>query len=193
MLFEKARDFIFKKQEKDFPASLSYHTIHHVRDVYECADRIAAEENISSHDRKLLLTAAAFHDCGFLKMREGHENKSCCIARDVLPVFDYTDNDIETVCGMIMATRLPQSPQNHLEQILADADLDYLGRDDFFPIGDRLFEELLKAGRIRNHEDWNRLQVSFMEKHNYFTQTAISQRKPKKDDNLAQVKAKLKA
>lgn len=192
MLFEQARDFIFNIQERDLPAALAYHTIHHVRDVYACAERIAYEESITADDRKLILTAAAFHDCGFLKTRDGHEHLSCCIAWDVLPVFNYSDAGIDKICGLILATRLPQSPQNHLEQILADADLDYLGRDDFFTIGDKLYQELLKAGSIKNTDDWNRLQVSFMGTHSYFTQTSIAQRTAKKLDNLAQVKAKLK-
>lgn len=192
MQFEKARDFIFKKLENELPAKLSYHTIYHVRDVYDCADRIGHEERIADHELQLLLTAAAFHDAGFIHLRTGHEEESCRIARDVLPVYYYTDDDIEKICGMIMATRLPQSPHNHLEQILADADLDYLGRDDFFAIGDKLFKELLDAGAVKDRDEWNRLQLSFMEKHSYFTRTAITQRKAKKDDNIKQVKAKLK-
>jgi len=192
MQFEKARDFIFKKLENELPSSLSYHTVQHVRDVYDCADRIGREEGVTDHDLQLLLTAAAFHDSGFIHLRTGHEEESCRIALNVLPFYHYTDDDIEKICGMIMATRLPQSPQNHLEQILADADLDYLGRDDFFTIGDKLFKELLDAGIVKDHNEWNRVQLSFMENHCYFTPTAAAQRKEKKDDNIKKVKAKLK-
>ncbi|MCY1378022.1 hypothetical protein D3C87_1448270 [compost metagenome] len=92
---------------------------------------------------------------------------------------------------MIMATRIPQMPQNLLEEILADADLDYLGRDDFFTIGDRLYEELSVFGMVSNEWDWNVLQVKFLEAHHYFTDTAIRLRKQKKEENLQKIKDKL--
>ena len=90
-----------------------------------------------------------------------------------------------------MATRVPQQPHNHLEQILCDADLDYLGREDFLEIGSKLFLELQVYGIINDEKEWDRLQVRFLEQHHYFTQTAISTRKEKKDFYLAEIKAKL--
>jgi uncharacterized protein len=89
---------------------------------------------------------------------------------------------------MIMATRLPQSPKSHLEQILADADLDDLGRDDFFAIGDKLFLENSFFGIITDMDEWNRKQVDFMEGHQYFTKSAINLRQAKKDANLERIK-----
>jgi hypothetical protein len=72
---------------------------------------------------------------------------------------------------MIMATKIPQSPQNLLEEILCDADLDYLGRNDFFPIGETLFEEMKTYHLIADEQTWNRLQVNFLTAHHYFTRT----------------------
>jgi hypothetical protein len=92
---------------------------------------------------------------------------------------------------MIMATKIPQTPNNHLEQILADADLDYLGRDDFFTIGNKLYDELAMFGIITNERDWNLLQERFLESHNYHTATAISSRNAKKQQNLDIIKSKL--
>ena len=92
---------------------------------------------------------------------------------------------------MIMATKVPQQPQNHLEQIICDADLDYLGRDDFFIIGDKLFAELSVYGILNTEEEWNKLQVRFLEAHNFFTKTAIKTRKKRKDKHLRMVKSKL--
>ena len=92
-----------------------------------------------------------------------------------------------------MATRLPQSPQNHLEEILADADLDYLGRDDFSFIANQLFLENSFFGTVCDMDDWNRKQVAFMEKHQYFTKTANNLRQAKKDANLGRIKAQVKS
>jgi hypothetical protein len=82
--------------------------------------------------------------------------------RENLPSFGYSEADITTICGMIMATRIPQSPANLLESILCDADLDYLGRDDFKKIGQTLFEEFTEYSILHDEQAWNRLQVSFL-------------------------------
>lgn len=191
MQFEQAGDYIISKLRKELPANLIYHNIEHTCDVYLSAEILAKQEDMAEPELKLLLTAALFHDSGFLVKAEGHEEESCRIARGHLPLFGYSAADIETICGMIMATRLPQLPATLPEKILADADLDYLGRDDFFKVGHRLFSELELAGAISNEDDWNKLQVEFMEKHSYFTLSAINLRQAKKEANITAIKAQL--
>jgi uncharacterized protein len=188
MQFEQAGDFIISKLRKEIPANLIYHNIEHTCDVYLAAEIIAKQENIGDSDLALLLTAALYHDSGFLVKAEGHEEESCRIAKEHLPLFGYTTTEIEAICGMIMATRLPQLPLTSLEKILADADLDYLGRDDFFKVGHRLFSEMELAGALEDEVEWNKLQVEFMEKHSYFTQSAINLRQAKKEANIEQIK-----
>lgn len=191
MQFKPAGEFILKKLSKELPKHLSYHSVAHIEDVYEAAQYLGKEEGISEDDMKLLLTAAWYHDSGFLKGAKDHEEESCRIARENLPKFDYQPEEIEKICGMIMATKIPQTPKNHLEEILADADLDYLGRDDFFSIGEKLFNELSIFGVLSTEDEWNRLQIRFLESHHYFTKTAIKLRKEKKEAHLALVKSKI--
>ena len=192
MQFENAGKFIVQKLRNELSPQLSYHSINHVLDVYAAAEKIGAAEKISAAETKLLLTAARFHDSGFIKGAKDHEEESCRIARETLPGFDFQLNEIEQICGMIMATKIPQSPKNHLEEILADADLDYLGRDDFFTIGNQLFKELVNFGAIKTVRQWDELQVRFLESHHYFTKTALQLRQAKKLEHQEQIKAKLK-
>lgn len=192
MQFKRAGKFIMDKLAKELPEHLSYHSVEHTKDVYDAAEKLGKEEKVSSYDIKLLLTAAWYHDAGFLRGAKDHEEESCSIAKRTLPDYGYNPEEIDRICGMIMATKIPQMPKNHLEEILADADLDYLGRDDFFLIGDKLFSELSVFGFINSEEEWNRLQVRFLESHHYFTKTALISRKDKKQENLEQIKAKLK-
>ena len=191
MQFKQAGKFIIGKLSKELPRHLSYHSVDHIKDVYNAAEQLGQQEGITANDMKLLLTAAWYHDSGFLKGAKGHEEESCRIARQALPGYGYSQTDIDKICGMIMATKIPQSPQNHLEQILADADLDYLGRDDFFTIGDKLYNELSVFGFINTEAEWHQLQVRFLENHHYFTRSALSLRQAKKEAHLQQVKAKL--
>jgi hypothetical protein len=91
-----------------------------------------------------------------------------------------------------MATKIPQNPKSHLEEIICDADLNYLGRDDFFSIEEKLYEEMLAFGYIKNTEEWNKVQVDFMRNHHYFTSTAIRDNYSQKEKNLAIVQSKIK-
>jgi uncharacterized protein len=172
MDFKKAKSYINARLRKELPGNLSYHSLAHVKDVYESAKRLAEAEGITGDDLTLLLTAVLFHDSGFMVQSKEHEKIGCDIVQEALPAFGYT----------------PDQPQNLLEQIIADADLDYLGRDDFWTIGNKLFSELQMYGLLQNEDEWNKLQVGFLEKHHYFTNTAIATRKEKKDAYLAQLK-----
>lgn len=191
MQFKRAGKFILNKLKSELPAHLSYHGIDHAMDVYGAAERIAKEKGISNHETKLLLTAALFHDAGFINKREGHEAESCRIASQYLPEFSYQPIEIELICDMIMATRIPQSPRTYLEEILGDADLDYLGRDDFFELSNRLFVELKSEGLIRDEAEWNRQQVQFMGEHRYHTTASVKLRQPKKEEYIKFVQSKI--
>ena len=191
MQFTEAKKFIMNKLKKELPKHLFYHSVEHIKDVYDSAKAIAKAEKIKKEEKDLLLTAALFHDSGFIIDQKEHERLSSEIAEKYLPDFDYTPEQIKVIRGMIMATKIPQSPKNHLEEIICDADLDYLGRDDFFVIGDKLFAELSMYGIIDSENDWNKLQVTFLEKHHYFTKTAIKNRKAKKEQHLELIKSKI--
>ncbi len=191
MQFQKAKAYINGRLRRELPKHLSYHSVAHVKDVYTAAERLARAEGVKGEDLTLLLTAVLFHDCGFMVQSKEHEKIGCDIAKQSLAEFDYTPEQIERICGMIMATRIPQTPNNLLEQIIADADLDYLGRDDFWAIGNKLFTELQMYGIIQTEDEWNALQVRFLEQHHYFTKTAIETRKAQKDQYVAIIKSAL--
>ncbi|MDB5135945.1 MAG: hypothetical protein JWP37_2548 [Mucilaginibacter sp.] len=191
MQLKQAGKFILRKLGMELPVHLTYHGIAHSIDVHQAAQRIASEENVSKHEQKLLVTAALFHDAGFIKMREGHEAESCKMARHYLPSYNYQPSEIELICGMIMATRIPQSPQNRLEEILCDADLDYLGRDDFFALSNKLFSELHAEGLSKDEYEWNRVQEDFMEGHHYHTNSSLKLRQGKKEQHIKLIKSKI--
>lgn len=192
MNYSAAKHFILTKLEHELSPDLAYHGLHHTKDVLQVTTDLCIQENVSEKDTILLKTAALFHDSGFTISNVNHEETGCQIVKDNLPRFGYSDEDIEKICGMIMATKIPQSPKNRLEEILADADLDYLGRNDFYKIGATLFEELKTFNVIDNEEAWNRIQVKFLEAHHFFTKTNISLRKPKKMQYLNELRGLVK-
>lgn len=188
MDYRAAKAFIIDKLKRELSADLTYHGLHHTLDVFDVTKELCGIEAVSARETVLLKTAALFHDSGFTINNKEHEMLGCQIAQQELPNFGYSAGEIEQICGMIMATKIPQNPQNHLEAILCDADLDYLGRDDFFSIGVTLYEELKAYKVLQNEEAWNRLQVSFLEKHTFFTSTSIKRRARKKALYLDQLR-----
>lgn len=189
MDYRAAKHFILGRLRKELSDALHYHGLHHTLDVLKVCVALCHSEGVSGRAKTLVKTAALFHDAGFVKDKHaGHEYEGCLMARDILPKFGYAADDVEIICGMIMATKIPQSPTNLLEQILCDADLDYLGRDDFYPIGETLFEELTAYRLISGEQAWNRLQVDFLSAHRFHTKTNKQLREPVKQKYLEELK-----
>jgi len=189
MNFEGAKNFILEKLKKELKPTLYYHDLHHTLDVYHSVERIAALEKVNSTELLLLKTAAMYHDCGMLRAYVGHEEASCEIADEYLPGFGYKPEEIKVINRMIMATQLPQNASDHLEQIICDADLDYLGRDDFFMISHRLkLEWNLQKFNTTTLKEWYKLQINFLGNHQFFTKSAIETREEMKQQNLNQIK-----
>ncbi len=185
--YEEARQYAFDRLERELYPKLYYHSFWHTRDdVLPAAERLAALEGVTGEDLVLLQTAACYHDLGFVdvtgvtpedrRKRERHEERSMEIARDVLPRFGYNPAQLHTICEMIRATKIPQSPHTLLEQILADADLDSLGREDFWRRSFTLRKELAAFGVNFTEEGWYIGQYNFQTTHRYFTQAARSLR-----------------
>jgi len=188
---KKLKEFILGELRTGLPEHLSYHNVDHTLDVMHAAEILARQELVDQPEEELLLTAALLHDTGFFKGRDEHEAASCEFARKYLPAYGYHPEEVDRVCDIIMATRLPQSPACNLAEILCDADLDYLGRNDFFPLSQKLFTELVSEGLVKDEEEWNLQQADFMGNHRYFTKTAIHLRMSMQQQHIEQIKAKI--
>ncbi len=172
---------------KKLPGNLTYHGLHHTIDVLNAAMKIAEAENLSPDELKLLRIAILYHDAGFTTNYKEHENKGCEMAKKNLPAFGYSDNEIGIICGMIMATQIPQTPHTLLEKIICDADLDYLGRNDFHKISNTLFEEMKIYNNLHDEKEWNKIQKKFLENHQYYTAYGKKNREHKKQQYLQQI------
>lgn len=189
--YYKAERHIMKVLEKGLSTKLHYHSIEHTKDVVKAVERIALSEGVTDEGLFLLKSAATYHDAGFVEQYEKNEPIGARLAEEILPKYGYTEQHIETIKELIFVTQIPHKPKNKLEEIICDADLDYLGRDDFHEIADRLRRELREHGKIDSDRKWDEMQVSFLNMHKYFTETSIRTRVEKKKKNLAEVMARL--
>jgi len=187
MDFEGAKKYTLKRLSSELNDKLHYHSVEHTLDVLDAVTRLAKMEQVNSHDLTLLKTAALFHDLGFVETYNGHEEASIKIAKEVLPAYGYSPEDLKVIEGLIYATEIPQKPKTHLEEIMADADLDYLGRDDLYVIGQRLQYEWQLHGIVSSLREWHEKQLKFLKVHNYFTKSAKKLRYNRKQENIKEL------
>ncbi|MDC0584502.1 HD domain-containing protein [Bacteroidales bacterium] len=186
--FSDLQEFILDKLEKELPEHLYYHNVKHTVDVTTQVELIGWGEGISDEEILLLKTAALFHDAGHIIDYSEHEYHGTVLAREYLPKYNYTQTQIDHICELIMVTKLPPTPQNTLENIMCDADLDYLGRSDMIPVSGMLYKELRKENKIGSLNDWNKLQIKFISSHQYFTKTARNLREVNKQKQIDRIK-----
>lgn len=184
--FEAIKKMVCSRLQQLDPR-LTYHNLAHTFDVLKQSERIAIEEGVSGRDIWLLKVAALYHDTGFLKTYRNHEEMSCSVFLEDTADLQFSEEEKKKIQKIIMATKIPQQPHSLLEQIICDADLDYLGRDDFFVIGEELRKEFLEFGVVKNDEEWEQLQLNFLKSHKYHTNSSKMQREPHKQEHLLQL------
>ncbi|POY35310.1 phosphohydrolase [Solitalea longa] len=186
-IFEQMKAQVCKKLD-NLDKHLTYHCKEHTFDVLEQSIRIAKAEGVTNaHQLHLLKVAALYHDSGFLETYADHETHSCMIFLSEANRYGFSDEDKEQIIQLIMATKIPQAPDNLMERIICDADLDYLGRDDFYKIGDTLRQEFLHYSIVKSDDEWEALQLKFLLNHHYHTQASQQLREPVKQRHLHQL------
>jgi uncharacterized protein len=192
--YDRARTYALTRLASDLDPALCYHSLAHTRDDVALAmERLAPMEGVAGEALLLVRTAACFHDLGFLERRDGHEAVGVRLAAEVLPGYGYSPAQIVQIGGMIMATRLPQAPNGLLEQLLADSDLDLLGREDFIVLNARLRAELAHFQPDPGDVAWLRGQIAFLRGHRYWTASARRLRETGKRQNITALEQMLAA
>lgn len=186
--FGDLQELVLDKLEKELPEYLHYHNVKHTIDVVTQVELIGWGENVNDEEILLLKTAALFHDVGHIISFDEHEYNGTLIAKDMLPNYGYNEKEIERICSIIMATKLPPKPKNKLQEIICDADLDYLGRADFIPVSQTLYDELKAQNKMGSLNDWNKIQIKFLSNHQFFTKTARSLREVNKQKQIERIK-----
>lgn len=190
--FLGAKNYALQRLAQELHPYLTYHSLHHTRDdVAVSVSELAQWHQIEGEDLLLLRTASYFHDIGFIYQRQDHEEIGIEVIQRVLPHFGYSHHQIDTIANMILATKMPQSPNTLLEAIIADADMNSLGRRDFFAVGALLRRELALFGARMTDVAWYEFEVKFLNSHQYFTDGAKALYSEQKAHNLRLLQQKL--
>ena len=160
-----------------------YHNIRHILEVSDSCKKYAKMEGLSDEDGFLLESAALLHDIYYTVGSQKNEERSAEIGRSILGKLGYNKEQIEKVSRMILATKFPTNPNDTLEKIICDADIENTGRDDFFEKGELVRQELGMTEKA-----WASAQVNFLENTKYYTETAKKYHEEKRQDNLRRAK-----
>jgi predicted metal-dependent HD superfamily phosphohydrolase len=189
----KVKEYVRDLFERKSPDDNVYHSFKHTEEVVNEIQQISREIKLTDEDLEVLLIAAWFHDVGYVKQCEGHEDVSIEFARNFLNEHNYPKEKIEKIASLINATRMPQKPKNLIEEIICDADLHHVGLKDFEEKGDLLRLELEKKNicSCTDHE-WLERSLKFLDQHKFFTPYAREKYQIQKNINVHKIEKTLK-
>ncbi|TLP80265.1 HD domain-containing protein [Maribacter sp. ACAM166] len=175
--------------DRCLPPHLSYHCVSHTIDVANVCNKYITYYDIDSAHSKLIRIAAIGHDLGYIISPVNHEERGIKTLSQLLPSI-LEPKEISIINGLIRATKITQQPKTFYEKIIKDADLDYLGRDDYDTLSQNLFKEFQYYNIENNQEKWLDLQINFLENHKFYTSFAQEFREPLKHQKLEFLKEK---
>ncbi len=192
LLLQDAQAFVTDLLSNKLSKSIKFHTLQHTQEVVTACQLLADNHQLSDEDRIPLILAAWFHDTGYTGGEaRNHEMVSVQLVTDFLNTHSASEEFKNKVIGCINATRIPQSPTTTIERIICDADLFHLGTDAFDEKNRLLRQELEEfGGNEVSKKDWRKINIRFLEAHNYFTAYGREKLQPEKEIHLAEVKQK---
>ncbi|MCG9970067.1 Pycsar system effector family protein [Christiangramia crocea] len=188
-LIEKVDKFVEELFKEKLPNTFIYHNYQHTQRVVKSTKELIDNSEINVKDKEALILAAWLHDTGYIHTYKGHEEKSAEIAESFLRENNATDELIEKVKKYIKATKFSNVPETFCEKIIRDADSSHFGKDYFEETSELLRQEL-ELHNIKNFTNAEWLEENilvFTEKHQYYTDYAIKEWKPKKEENLLEL------
>jgi len=179
-LKEKINDDFLKLLDSKY----LYHNMHHTERVIKSAIKIGSDYDLKDSEWKVLLSACLLHDYGFIKSHVNHEEIGAELSESILNDYGYSNEEISSVQSLILITKAIAIPNNDLEAIIRDSDLEYLGSNDFEYISEKLKEEWLLCGVVSSESEFYQLQLDFLINHQFHTEFMRKNGKKLKEKNL---------
>jgi predicted metal-dependent HD superfamily phosphohydrolase len=170
---------------------LIYHNAYHTEQVVKNAVRIANHYKLSDVDFFTVVTAAWFHDIGYLSSFEKHEEHGAEAATVFLRLQNVDEATIKQISECILATKMPQKPIGLLQDIICDADLFHLGSDSFKD-RNKLMRKEAEAfcGKKIEKDQWRQNTIALFHAHHYHTDYGQQQLNKGKEENLKDLESK---
>ncbi|RKM91578.1 Pycsar system effector family protein, partial [Aquimarina sp. AD10] len=188
-LLELTDNFVAELFEKELPNTCTYHNYDHTKRVLKSTKEIIDNTNISDQDKEVLLLTALLHDTGYSKSSTDHESHSVTISEEFLAQHKVSQDIIDKVSVLIMATKMEHEPTNLLEEIIRDADASHFAKD-YYEEASELLRKEFKLTNVcdLNKSQWLKANIDLFEnKHHYYTSYAKEHWKSRKEENLSKM------
>lgn len=190
-IIERAADYVRAYMQEHQNLNLFFHKLTHTENVVTATTQIVRHYELNDKDSFVCITAAWFHDIGYLKDLQNHEQTSAEMAEEFLNNSGVDGDTIHAIKECILATKVPQTPDNLLEEIVCDADLYNLGTDDFPKWNKLMRKEIEAIHHIHvNKNEWRNSTIHLLESHHYHTDYCKELLNKKKKQNLEKLKKK---
>lgn len=185
-IVDKAESYVFDLFKKELDTTFLYHNITHTKRVLKSIREIISGSNISDKDSEMLQLAALFHDTGYTKTIDDHEQESAQIAENFLINNQVDSQTIKAVKSCIMATQFDSKPKTDFEKIVRDADCSHFGKDYFNETSEFLRKELEIQGIVKfSASEWLDENIKMLsEKHEFYSNYALKNWQRQKEENL---------
>lgn len=192
-LIEQSEDFVSNLLKDKLSNLYSYHNFNHTFTVVTAVKELCKKEDVGGDEKEALLVAAWFHDTGYVEGYENHESKSVKIAADFLREKGKSEDFIQLVSSLILATAKEYEPKTHLEKIIKDADYAHLMGEEYTTTCELLRLELKNTGIVNfSNAEWTRENLNFLlNKHRFYTDHALKKWQPLKEKNLLLIQKKI--
>ncbi len=189
VLLIDAEKYVFNLLNDKLKTNYVYHNLAHTQKVVEKVNELAEELNIDETAKENVQLAALFHDSGFIKGAENHEQESVKILTHFLKEKNVEANRIEIISKLILATKMGRQPENDLEKIIVDADCAHLGNKSFEDKTELLRKEWENLGDKKYSDaEWISVNIDFLtNNHKYHTDYALKKWSKGKEKNLAKL------
>ena len=175
--------------KENVPEEYVYHDLTHTQDVVRSCHQMGLAFGLPMEDMENLKIAAWFHDAGYDKGPENHEERSADYVAAFLEHYNYPSQVVDIIQGCIKATKLPQNPVGLLQQIICDADLSHLGDKNYWMRTARIRQELIVThNKLMTEEEWLDFELAFMIGQNYHTKVAKEMYQKRKMKHIAQLR-----
>lgn len=163
-----------------------YHNLAHTQRVVGKIDELIEDCDLSDLDKNVLKIAAWFHDTGFTKTIEGHEDESVSIAKAFLESHEVDQNTISAVSDIILATKMGYEPKNQMEGFIRDADCAHVSSKKYDDYASLLRKEIeLTQDKVISKPDWLNSNIEFLTNHTFYSNIAAKKWEKRKGKNLA--------
>ena len=168
-----------------------YHNLAHTLDVVQNVIEIGTNSNFEKEKLDLVQLAAIFHDIGWTKSINSHEEAGSNIAREFLASQNVDETDIKEICELILSTEHNATPGTLGQKILHDADILHIGKKKFYSKSLALKSEIEHIEKKRISElSWIEFTLDYFNKNKFLTDYVIENYSNKRQKNISKLNIK---